>query len=43
METLLELRNVVKHFTVPAGGVIRRRYKTCKAVDELHGSLSKHF
>ena len=41
METLLELRNVVKHFPVPAGGVIRRRYKTCKAVDDVSFSVEK--
>jgi oligopeptide/dipeptide ABC transporter ATP-binding protein len=33
MGPLLELRNVVKYFPTPAGGVIRRRYKMCKAVD----------
>jgi oligopeptide/dipeptide ABC transporter ATP-binding protein len=41
MEPLLELRNVVKHFPVPAGGVIRRRYKTCKAVDDVSFSVEK--
>jgi oligopeptide transport system ATP-binding protein len=41
METLLELRNVVKYFPVPAGGVIRRRYKTCKAVDDVSFSVEK--
>jgi peptide/nickel transport system ATP-binding protein len=41
METLLELRNVVKHFPVPAGGVIRRRYKICKAVDDVTFSVAK--
>jgi oligopeptide/dipeptide ABC transporter ATP-binding protein len=41
METLLELRNVVKHFPVPAGGVIRRRYKICKAVDDVSFSVEK--
>jgi peptide/nickel transport system ATP-binding protein len=41
METLLELRNVVKYFPVPAGGVIRRRYKMCKAVDDVSFSVEK--
>lgn len=41
METLLELRNVVKHFPIPAGGVIRKRYKTCKAVDDVSFSVEK--
>jgi oligopeptide/dipeptide ABC transporter ATP-binding protein len=40
METLLELRNLVKYFPIPAGGVIRRRYKMCKAVDDV--SLTVH-
>jgi oligopeptide/dipeptide ABC transporter ATP-binding protein len=41
METLLELTNVVKYFPVPAGGVIRRRYKMCKAVDDVSFSVEK--
>jgi oligopeptide/dipeptide ABC transporter ATP-binding protein len=41
METLLELRNVVKYFPVPAGGVIRRRYKMCRAVDDVSFSVEK--
>ena len=41
METLLELRNVVKHFPIPAGGVIRRKYKTCKAVDGVSFAVEK--
>jgi oligopeptide/dipeptide ABC transporter ATP-binding protein len=41
METLLELRNVVKYFPIPAGGVIRRRYKLCKAVDDVSFSVEK--
>jgi oligopeptide/dipeptide ABC transporter ATP-binding protein len=41
METLLELRNVSKYFPVPAGGVIRRRYKMCKAVDDVSFSVEK--
>jgi oligopeptide/dipeptide ABC transporter ATP-binding protein len=41
METLLELKNVVKHFPVPAGGVVRRRYKICKAVDDVSFCVEK--
>jgi oligopeptide/dipeptide ABC transporter ATP-binding protein len=41
METLLELQSVVKHFSVPAGGVVRRRYKTCKAVDDVTFSIDR--
>lgn len=41
METLLEAKNVVKHFRVPAGGVIRRKYKACKAVDDVSFSIEK--
>ena len=41
METLLELKNVVKYFLIPAGGIIRRRYKICKAVDDVTFSVDK--
>jgi oligopeptide transport system ATP-binding protein len=41
MEPLLRLEHVVKHFPVPAGGVIRRRYKLCKAVDDVTFSVEK--
>ena len=41
METLLELKNVVKYFPIPAGGVIRRKYKICKAVDDISFSVEK--
>jgi oligopeptide/dipeptide ABC transporter ATP-binding protein len=41
MEALLRLENVVKHFPVPAGGVIRRKYKLCKAVDDVTFSVEK--
>ena len=41
METLLELRNVVKYFPVSAGGVIRRKYKICKAVDDVTFSVRR--
>jgi oligopeptide/dipeptide ABC transporter ATP-binding protein len=41
METLLELKNVLKYFPISAGGVIRRKYKICKAVDDISFSVDK--
>ena len=41
MDTLLEFRNVVKYFPVAAGGVIRRRYQMCKAVDDVSFSVER--
>ncbi len=41
MDTLLEFKNVVKHFPVAAGGIIRRRYKMCKAVDDVSFSVER--
>lgn len=41
MKALLELKNVVKYFLIPAGGIIRRRYKICKAVDDVTFSVAK--
>jgi oligopeptide/dipeptide ABC transporter ATP-binding protein len=41
MKALLELKNVVKYFLIPAGGIIRRRYKICKAVDDITFSVGK--
>jgi len=41
MENLLEIKNLYKHFPIPAGGVIRRRYKTCKAVDDISFAVPK--
>jgi oligopeptide/dipeptide ABC transporter ATP-binding protein len=41
METILELSNVVKHFPISMGGMLRRRYNTCKAVDGISFSLNK--
>src|SRR3990172_9077103 len=41
MGNLLEVKNLVKYFPVPAGGVIRRRFKTCKAVDDVSFSVLK--
>lgn len=35
MEKLLELQNVKKYFPIYAGGIIRRRFKICKAVDDI--------
>jgi peptide/nickel transport system ATP-binding protein len=41
METILELSNVVKYFPISMGGVLRRRYNTCKAVDGISFSVKK--
>lgn len=41
MDTLLEFKNVQKYFPVPAGGVIRRRYKMCKAVDDVSFAVER--
>jgi oligopeptide/dipeptide ABC transporter ATP-binding protein len=41
METLLEIRNAVKYFPVPVGGVVRRRYEMCKAVDDVTFSVDR--
>jgi oligopeptide/dipeptide ABC transporter ATP-binding protein len=41
LETLVELKNVVKYFPISAGGVLRRKYKTCKAVDGVSFSVKK--
>ena len=41
MQTILELNNIVKYFSVPSGGVFRRRYKNCKAVDGISFSLNQ--
>jgi oligopeptide/dipeptide ABC transporter ATP-binding protein len=41
MGILLDIRNVVKHFPVLTGGIIWRRYKTCKAVDDVSFSVNK--
>ena len=41
MKTLLELKNVAKYFPIPAGGVVRRRYKICKAVDDVSFAVEK--
>ncbi len=41
MGTLLELEDVVKYFPIPAGGVVRRRYKMCKAVDHVSFAVNR--
>ena len=40
METL-DLKNVTKFFPIPAGGFFRRRYKICKAVDDVSFTVEK--
>jgi len=35
MEYLLEVQNARKYFPIYAGGIIKRRYKICKAVDDV--------
>jgi len=40
-ETLLELKNVTKYFPIYAGGIIRRRFKMCKAVDDVSFSIAR--
>jgi oligopeptide/dipeptide ABC transporter ATP-binding protein len=39
VETLLEVKNIVKHFPVSAGGLISRKRKTLKAVDGISFSI----
>jgi oligopeptide/dipeptide ABC transporter ATP-binding protein len=41
MEPLLEVRNAVKYFPVPVGGIVRRRYQMCKAVDDVSFSVDR--
>jgi oligopeptide/dipeptide ABC transporter ATP-binding protein len=41
VETLLEMQNVVKHFSISAGGILLRKYKTLKAVDGVSFSVNK--
>jgi ABC-type glutathione transport system ATPase component len=40
-ETLLELESLVKHFPIPAGGLLRRKYNTLKAVDGVNFCIPK--
>ena len=39
MEDLLRIRELTKHFPIPAGGFIRRKYATLKAVDGVSFSV----
>ena len=41
METLLELKNVKKYFPIYAGGIIRRQFKMCKAVDNVSFTVAR--
>ena len=41
METLLDIRGLTKHFPIPAGGVLRKRYNMLKAVDGVSFSVPK--
>ena len=41
MASVLEVQNVVKHFPIVMGGVIRRRYQMLKAVDGVTFSIDK--
>ncbi|OGO21142.1 MAG: peptide ABC transporter substrate-binding protein [Chloroflexi bacterium RBG_16_50_9] len=41
METLLEVRNVVKYFPIYAGGVLIRKYLMCQAVDDISFSVGR--
>jgi oligopeptide transport system ATP-binding protein len=40
-DTLLELKIVKKYFPIYAGGVIKRHYKMCKAVDDVSFTLAR--
>jgi len=41
VEAILDLKNVVKHFPIPVGGIIFRRYNMLKAVDDVSFSLNR--
>jgi len=41
METLLEIKELAKHFAIPAGGLIRKKFNTLKAVDGVSFSIPK--
>jgi len=41
VEALLELRDVIKHFPVHEGGLLRRKYKMLKAVDGVSLSIDR--
>ena len=40
-DTLLELKNVKKYFPIYAGGIIKRQFKMCKAVDDISFSIAR--
>jgi oligopeptide/dipeptide ABC transporter ATP-binding protein len=41
VEAFLDLKNVVKHFPIPVGGIVFRRYNMLKAVDDVSFSLNR--
>ena len=41
METLLEIKGLAKHFLIPAGGLLRKKFNTLKAVDGVSFSIPK--
>ena len=40
MRALLDLKNVVKHFPISAGGLLFKKYKMLKAVDDVSFSIN---
>ena len=41
MEILLEIKDLTKHFPIPAGGLLRKKYNMLKAVDGVSFSVLK--
>lgn len=41
MEILLEIKDLSKHFPIPAGGLLKKRYNMLKAVDGVSFSIPK--
>ena len=41
METLLDIQGLTKHFPIPAGGLLRKKYNMLKAVDGVSFSVPK--
>jgi oligopeptide/dipeptide ABC transporter ATP-binding protein len=41
MGTILELKNIKKYFPIPVGGFPIRKYKQCKAVDDISFSVNE--
>jgi oligopeptide transport system ATP-binding protein len=41
MEPILKVQDVVKHFPIAVGGVLRRKFKTLKAVEGVSFSIDK--